>query len=84
MPRAKCVKCGKRRQIIMNDSCRECLAGVLAQKVRDANAPGATNQVKDDCWAYMNRLYAQVSVHDLYPPRGGPELPPPQRRLDTI
>ena len=69
MSRAKCARCGRRRLTMMDASCRQCLSEVLAQKVREANAPGATDQVKEDCWAYMNRIYAQVSVHDLYPPQ---------------
>lgn len=64
---------------MMDASCRQCLSEVLAQKVRDANAPGATDQVKNDCWTYMNRIYAQVTIKDLFPPPEALLLPPSQR-----
>jgi len=69
---------------MMDGSCRQCLSEVLAQKVRNANAPGATDQVKEECWAYMNRIYAQVSVHDLYPPRENAVARMEKRASDTI
>jgi len=83
MTRGKCVKCGKRRLTMMDASCRQCLSEVLAGKVREANAPGASDQVKDACWAYMDRVYKAIGFQKLAYPLGDPELPPPQRGPDT-
>lgn len=79
MSRFKCSGCGKRRNILMDGCCRQCLSSLLAKKVRDANAPNAPQEVKEDCWAYMNRIYTEVEVKDLYPAPKDHELPPSYR-----
>jgi hypothetical protein len=84
MPRAKCQRCGHRRNILMDGCCQGCLYEELQVKISRCWAPGTTQGEKDATLAYMERL-TQATGLKVQVPLPLDKVPPvPQKGPDTI
>jgi len=84
MTRGKCSGCSKRRNILMDGLCHECLSEELRGRIARCWAPGATEQQKDCALEYMDRI-TQATGLKVQVPLSMEGVPPAlPRSTDTI
>jgi len=84
VPRGKCSKCHKRRNILMEGACRGCLYEELQRRVGYCSEPWATEETRDQALAYMARLTQATGIKVQVPLFMEGVAPAPPGEADTI